>query len=222
MAKLEWDTAGNKIYESGTSNGVLYLQNANGQYPEGIAWNGLTAVSENPSGAEETALWADDIKYASLTSAEEYGCTIEAYTYPDEFAECDGTVELTPGLVAGQQARKPFGFSYVTKIGNDTMGNDYGYKIHLIYGCKASPSEKSYATLNDSPDAITFSWTVNTTPVATAIDGHPLKPLASLTIDSTKVDPNNLETLKEALYGTTSADARLPLPEEVFSILTHK
>ena len=217
--KLEWDKSGEHLFETGVDRGVLYPQAADGTYPKGVAWNGLTSVSENPSGADANALWADNIKYLNLYSAEEFGATIEAYTYPDEFAELDGSAEVAPGAMIGQQNRKAFGLCYRTVLGNDIQGNDYGYKIHIIYGAQASPSEKSYETINDSPDAITFSWELNTTPVPVA--GH--KPTASIVIDSTKCDPDKLATLEEILYGTagqSGTDARLPLPAEVISTLS--
>lgn len=213
MAKLVWDKTGERYYETGVKMGVLYPQ-VNGTYPKGVAWNGLTAVTESPSGAEATALYADDIKYLNLMSAEEFGATIEAYTYPDEFAQCDGSAELVEGVIIGQQKRKAFGLCYRTVLGNDTDSNDYGYKLHLIYGALAAPSEKAYATINDSPEAITFSWEVTTTPVN--VTGF--KPTASITIDSTKVDPEKLATLEAKLYGSTSEEATLPLPDEVATI----
>lgn len=221
MSKLKWDQAGEKFYETGVSNGVLYPL-TNGAYPKGVAWNGLTAVNENPSGAEATPLYADNIKYLSLMSAEEFGATIEAYTYPDEFGVCNGEAELAKGVSIGQQARKLFGLSYQTKVGNDE-NNDLGYKIHLIYGALAAPSEKAYATINDSPEAITFSWEISTTPVK--VEGF--KPTASLVIDSTKVDADALTRLKNVLYGTDGSQgtegttARLPLPDEVLSIINN-
>lgn len=211
MAKLIWDQAGEKLYESGVKQGVLYPQDASGAYPLGVAWNGLIGVTESPSGAEATPLYADDIKYLNLMSAEEFGATIEAYTYPDEFAECDGTAEIADGVMIGQQARKPFGMAYVTTVGNDTEGAAHGYKIHLIYGASASPSEKNYQTINDSPEAITFSWEVATTPVP--VTGH--KPTASLVIDSTKVDPTKLAAFEKIIFGDTSTSAHLPLPDAV-------
>lgn len=214
MARLEWDKTGERFYETGVKNGVLYVQEG-GAYPNGVAWNGLTAVTESPSGAEATPLYADDIKYLNLVSAEEFGATIEAYTYPDEFMECDGSAELTEGVYIGQQARKTFGLCYRTALGNDIVNNAYGYKLHLIYGALAAPSEKAYATINDSPEAITFSWEVSTTPVN--VTGH--KPTASLTVDSTKVDPDKLALLEAELYGSESSEARLPLPDEVLTIL---
>lgn len=214
MAKLTWDDTGKRFYETGVKQGVLYPQAEGGTYPKGVAWNGLTAVTESPSGAEPTPLYADDIKYLNLVSAEEYGATIEAYTYPDEFAECDGSAELVPGVTVGQQNRKTFGLSYKTTLGNDVAGNEYGYKLHLIYGAMAAPSEKGYATINDSPEAITFSWEVSTTPVS--VTG--LKPTASITIDSTKVDKSKLTALEAILYGGES-DARLPLPDEIATLM---
>lgn len=222
--KLVWDKTGEHYYETGVKNGVLYPMSASGIYPKGVAWNGLTAITESPSGAEATALYADDIKYLNLMSNEEFGATVEAYTYPDEFAECDGSASLTEGVYIGQQARKTFGLCYRTTLGNDSKGNDYGYKLHIIYGAMASPSEKPYSTINDSPDAITFSWELSTTPVAVAN----FKPTASLTIDSTKVDPEKLASLEEILYGkdgtgedhsTGAVDPRLPLPDEIANIM---
>lgn len=213
--KLSWDNSGERLYETGVKNGVLYVQNA-GKYPKGVAWNGLTAVTESPSGAEATPLYADDIKYLELTSEEEFGGTIEAYTYPDEFAECDGSTELVKGVKISQQKRKAFGLAYRTTIGNDEDGNDHGYKLHLVYGCKAAPSEKAYATINDSPEAITFSWEFTTTPVAVA--GH--KPTAHIEIDSTKADPTCLAALEAKLFGTESDDPQLPLPDEVKTLMT--
>lgn len=223
MAKIVWDKAGDHFYETGVKNCVLYIPTA-GVYSKGVAWNGITAITESPSGAEATALYADDIKYLSLYSVEEFGATIEAYTYPDEFAECDGSAELVAGVKIGQQARKPFGLCYRTTIGNDTDGNDHGYKLHIIYGAMASPSEKSYNTINDSPEAVTFSWELTTTPVNVA----GAKPTASITIDSTKVDEQKLAALEEILYGkdgtggdhTGAAEPRLPLPDEIKTIMT--
>lgn len=214
MAKLVWDETSKKLYETGVKQGVLYVQEA-GAYPKGVAWNGLTAVTESPSGAEATPLYADDIKYLNLMSAEEFGATIEAYTYPDEFGVCDGSAELATGVTIGQQERKTFGMCYRTTVGNDTEGTKYGYKLHLIYGALAAPSEKAYATINDSPEAITFSWEITTTPVA--VTGH--NPTASLTIDSTKVDDEKLAALEAVLYGSESEEARLPLPDEILTLL---
>ena len=222
--KLVWDKTGEHYYETGVKNGVLYPMSASGTYPKGVAWNGLTAITESPSGAEATALYADDIKYLNLMSNEEFGATVEAYTYPDEFAECDGSASLTEGVYIGQQARKTFGLCYRTTLGNDSKGNDYGYKLHIIYGAMASPSEKAYSTINDSPDAITFSWELSTTPVAVAN----FKPTASLTIDSTKVDSAKLAALEEILYGKDgtgednsvgAVDPRLPLPDEIATLM---
>ena len=215
MAKLVWDATGERKYETGVRNGVLYVMGEGGTYPKGVAWNGLTAVTESPSGAEATALYADDTKYLNLISAEEFGATIEAYTYPDEFAECDGSATLAAGVTIGQQPRKTFGMSYRTVYGNDVDNESYGYKLHLIYGAVAAPSEKAYATINDSPEAITFSWEVKTTPVN--VTGH--KPTASLTIDSTKVDQAKLTKIEEILYGKDEVEARLPLPDEIIQIL---
>ena len=215
MARLVWDQTGQKTYETGVKQGVLYPQGEGGTYPKGYAWNGLTGVTESPSGAESNPLYADDIKYLNLISAEEFGATIEAYTYPDEFAECDGSAEIAPGVTIGQQARKTFGMAYKTTFGNDVDGNEHGYKLHLIYGALATPSEKAYATINDSPEAITFSWEVTTTPVA--VEGF--KPTASLTIDSTKVDKDKLTALEDILYGKDTVEARLPLPNEVATLM---
>ena len=214
MSKIIWDETGKRLYETGVKNGVLYPIQPSGLYTKGYAWNGLTAVTESPSGAEATPQYADDIKYLNLVSAEEFGATIEAYTYPDEFALCDGSVELEAGVSIGQQNRKLFGLSYRTTLGNDVDGNTYGYKLHLIYGALAAPSEKAYATVNDSPEAITFSWEVATTPVS--VSGY--KPTASLIIDSTKVDADKLAALELILYGNVGVDPRLPLPDEIATI----
>lgn len=215
MSKLVWDQTGERIYETGVKNGVLYVQGVGGTYDKGVAWNGLTAVTESPSGAEASPLYADDIKYLNLMSNEEFGATIEAYTYPEEFAECDGSASIAKGVYIGQQARKTFGLSYRTVIGNDVDSNDYGYKLHLIYGALAAPSEKAYATINDSPEAITFSWEVTTTPVN--VKGF--KPTASVTIDSTKVEAEKLAALEAILYGTEEKEARLPLPDEIATLM---
>lgn len=227
MAKLVWDAVGTRLYETGTRMGVLYPQDATGAYPQGVAWNGLTAVSESPSGAESNPLYADDIKYLDLRSKEEFSATIEAYTYPDEFMACDGTAELTDGVAIGQQPRQSFGLCYRTVLGNDTQKENYGYKLHLIYNCTASPSEKSYQTINDSPEAITFSWEMTTTPVA--VTGH--QPTATLVIDSTKFTGENaakLTRLENVLYGTDATTGEnaheatqpwLPLPDDVLKIL---
>ena len=222
--KLKWDETGKRFYETGVKQGVLYPQAEGGTYPKGVAWNGLTAVTESPSGAEATALYADDIKYLNLMSAEEFGATVEAYTYPDEFAECDGSAEIAPGVTIGQQSRKAFGLSYRTAVGNDVNGSEFGYKLHLIYGAMAAPSEKAYATINDSPEAITFSWEVTTTPVN--VEGF--KPTASLTIDSTKVDAEKLAALEDILYGKDAdgleqsggIEPRLPMPDELVTLMT--
>lgn len=215
MSKLVWDQTGEREYETGVKNGVLYPQDEGGTYPKGIAWNGLISVTESPSGAEEQALYADDIKYAAPRSREEFGATIEAYTYPEAFEKCDGSVKLAPGVTIGQQTRTPFGLAYKTTIGNDTENNNYGYKLHLIYGATAAPSEKAYQTINDSPEAITFSWELTTTPVS--VNGY--EPTAILTIDSTKTDPTKLATLEGILFGSEETEARLPLPNEIATIM---
>jgi hypothetical protein len=215
MSKLVWDQTGERLYETGVKQGVLYPIQADGKYTKGVAWNGLTAVTESPSGAEPTALYADDIKYLNLMSAEEFGATIEAYTYPEEFGECDGTASLATGVIIGQQARKTFGLCYRTTIGNDVEGTDHGYKLHLIYGCLAAPSEKAYASINDSPEAITFSWEVTTTPVSVA----GFKPTSCITIDSTKVDESKLAALEAKLYGSESEEASLPMPDEIATLM---
>ena len=214
MAKLAWDQTGERYYETGVKMGVLYPQVA-GAYPKGVAWNGLTAVTESPSGAEATPLYADDIKYLNLMSTEDFGATIEAYTYPDEFAECDGSSSIATGVMIGQQKRNAFGLCYRTVLGNDVDNNEYGYKLHIIYGALAAPSEKAYATINDSPEAITFSWEVTTTPVN--VTGA--KPTASVTIDSTKADPTKLAALEAILYGSEDQEARLPLPDEIAKLM---
>lgn len=216
MSKLVWDQTGERLYETGVKQGVLYPQATDGKYPKGVAWNGLTTVTESPSGAESTPLYADDIKYLNLISTEELGGTIEAYTYPDEFAECDGSAAIATGVYIGQQPRKTFGLSYRTTLGNDVDSNAHGYKLHLVYGALASPSEKAYATINDSPEAITFSWEFSTTPVN--VNGF--KPTANIVIDSTKVKAENLANLEKILYGDTDTEARLPLPDEVATIMS--
>lgn len=215
MAKLVWDQTGQRFYETGVKNGVLYVQDASGAYPKGVAWNGLTAVTESPSGAEATALYADDTKYLELFSAEEFGATIEAYTYPEEFEECDGSASIAEGVNIGQQDRKAFGLCYKTTVGNDVQGNNLGYKLHLVYGAKAAPSEKAYQTINDSPEAITFSWEVSTTPVN--VTGF--KPTASLTIDSTKVTPEKMAVIEAKLFGDDTTEAYLPLPDEIMELM---
>ena len=209
--KLVWDQTGEKLFETGVRNGVLYPISAAGVYDKGVAWNGLTSISESPTGAEATALYADDIKYLNLYSAEEFEATVEAYTYPDEFAVLDGSAAIATGVTIGQQKRGVFGLCYRTTIGNDVDGNDHGYKLHIIYGAQASPSEKAYSTINDSPEAITFSWSIKTTPVN--VTGF--KPTATLVIDSTKVDADKLTALEDILYGTENTTARLPLPDEI-------
>jgi len=214
MAVLSWDKTGEHYFETGVDHGVLYPMGSNNTYDKGVVWNGLTSISESPDGAEPNDLYADNIKYATLRSAETFGATIEAYTYPDEFAECDGSAAISAGVYIGQQPRKAFGLSYRTKVGSDTDTEAEGYKLHLIYGATASPSEKSYETINDSPDAITFSWEITTTPVPVA--GH--KPTASIVIDSSKCDPTKLKTLEDLLYGTSEEDASLPTPDYVISL----
>lgn len=214
MSKLVWDQTGERLFETGVKQGVLYPQEG-GAYPKGYAWNGLTAVTESPSGAEATPLYADDIKYLNLLSNEEFGATIEAYTYPDEFGVCDGSAEIAPGVVIGQQKRKAFGLSYKTTLGNDVDSYDHGYKLHLVYGALATPTEKAYASINDSPEAITFSWEITTTPVA--VKGF--KPTAIVTVDSTKVSAEKMAALEDILYGTDDVEARLPLPDEVAELL---
>lgn len=217
MSKLVWDAIGEKTYETGSSKGVLYKPDESGKYNDGVPWNGLTGVTKSPSGAEPTALYADNVKYLSLLSAEEFKATITAYTYPDEFEECDGSKEIAPGITISQQDRVPFGFSYQTIKGNDVSANNYGYKIHCLYGCKASPSEMAYETVNDSPDAIEMSWEVDCTPVN--VDGvEGAKPTATLVIDSTKVKAETLKAIEDILYGTEDTEARLPLPDEILKI----
>ena len=215
MSKLVWDQTGERYYETGVKNGVLYVQGEGGTYQTGVAWNGLTAVTESPSGAEPTTLYADDMKYLTLMSAEEFGATIEAYTYPVEFNQCNGEAEIATGVIVGQQDRKSFGLCYRTTVGNDVDGNAYGYKLHIIYGAKAAPSEKAYAAINDSPEAITFSWELTTTPIN--VEGF--KPTANITIDSTKVDASKLTALEAILYGSESENARLPLPGEIITLM---
>ena len=215
MSKLVWDQTGERLYETGVKQGVLYPISATGKYDLGVAWNGLTAVTESPSGAEASPLYADDIKYLNLISNEEFGGTIEAYTYPDEFAQCDGSAALVTGVMIGQQPRKTFGLCYRTTLGNDVVNNDYGYKLHLVYGALAAPSEKAYATINDSPEAITFSWEFSTTPVA--VTGH--KPTSCITIDSTKCDAEKLAALEAILYGSEDSEPRLPLPDEIATLM---
>lgn len=218
---LKWDETGERLYETGVDRVVLYKQDSSGAYPKGVAWNGVTAINENPSGADASDLWADNIKYLSLRAAEQFGATIEAYTYPDEWGECDGSADIATGVKIGQQVRKTFGLSYRTLIGNDVDSNDHGYKIHIIYGGTAAPSSKNFQTVNDSPEAITFSWEVSTIPVNVA----GFKPTATVEIDSTKVDAAKLTSLEQVLYGTagsggsTGTDGRLPLPNEIVTLL---
>jgi hypothetical protein len=217
MVALTWDNTGERFYETGVDHGVLYIPDAGGVYAAGYAWNGLVSVTESPSGAEASPQYADNIKYLNLVSAEDFGLTIEAFTYPPEFGECDGTASPASGMLLAQQGRKMFGFSYRTVVGNDVDGTDHGYKLHLVYGCQASPSEKAYSTINDSPEAITFSWEVTTTPVG--VTGY--KPTALITIDSKDADPTQLALLEDELYGTGAAlTANLPTPDEVIALLT--
>lgn len=218
MAKLVWNEAGKRLYETGVDRGVLYVSDGSGGYQKGVVWNGLVSVNESPSGAEATPLYAGNVKYVELMSNEEFGASIEAYTYPEEFEQCDGSAELADGITIGQQPRKSFGLCYRTKIGNDTAGDEHGYKIHLIYGAKAAPTEKSYTTINDSPEAITFSWEITTTPIEVA--GH--KPTATLTIDSTKVTPTALTAIETKLYGDTSGEATLPTPAEILALIAEE
>lgn len=215
MAKLIWDATGERLYETGVRNGVLYPLDDQGKYSKGVVWNGLTAVTESPSGAEASPLYADDVKYLNLMAAEEFGATVEAYTYPKEFEACNGSKELTAGVYVGQQDRAVFGLCYRTTIGNDVKSNAYGYKLHIIYGCLAAPSERAYSTINDSPEAITFSWEIATTPVA--VEGF--KPTATIIIDSTKVDAEKLAALEAKLYGSEDSEAMLPLPNEIAAIM---
>lgn len=217
MAVLTWDQVGERVYETGVDRGVLYLPTNQGVYDTGVAWNGLVSVTESPSGAEASPQYADNIKYLNLISAETFGGTIEAFTYPDEFAECDGTVAPKIGVYVGQQNRRVFGLSYRTKVGNDTEGSDAGYKLHLVYGALAAPSERGYTTMNDSPEPLTFSWEVSTTPVN--VTGY--KPTSLITIDSTKVAPADLTALETLLYGDTATGAALPLPDTVIGMFTN-
>ena len=226
MSKLTWDKIGERLYETGTKKGALYPASKDEQgatqYPKGVPWNGLTAVTESPSGAEATPIYADDIKYLNIQSAEDFAATLEALMYPEEFAECDGSKSIVAGVTIGQQKRKMFGLSYVTTLGNDVDGNDYGYKLHIVYGCMATPSEKNYATINDSPETITMSWEISTTPVdipGVDKDGNPFKPTATMTFDSTKTDSKIMKAIEDILYGTADTEARLPLPEEILEIL---
>ena len=215
MAKLVFDAVGSRFFETGVKNGVLFVQGENGEYENGVVWNGLTAVTESPSGAEATPLYADDMKYVVLYSTEEFGATIEAYTYPEEFEQCDGSAQLGTGITIGQQQRKSFGLVYKTVIGNDVQGQELGYKIHIIYGAKAAPSEKAFATINDSPEAVTFSWEVSTVPVP--VEGH--RPTSTLVIDSTKVDAEKLAAIEAKLFGSEAEESTLPLPDEIAQML---
>lgn len=216
MVALAWDQTGERLYETGVDHGVLYLPNATGVYDTGFAWNGLTTVTESPSGAEPNAQYADNIKYLNLLSAEEFGLTIEAFTYPPEFAQCDGSAVPSPGVSVGQQSRSSFGFSYRTKVGNDVAGDGFGYRLHLVYGCLASPSEKAYATINDSPEAVAFSWEITTTPAP--VTGH--SPTSLIIINSTEVDAADLAALETMLYGDAVGTAHLPTPDEVLAIFS--
>lgn len=215
MARLIWDEVGQRFFETGVKNGVLYVQDNDGTYKNGVVWNGLTAVTESPSGAEETPLYADDVKYLTLRSAEEFGATVEAYTYPEEFEQCDGSASIAAGVTIGQQARRAFGLCYRTSVGNDIQGQNFSYKLHLIYGCTVAPSEKSYSTINDNPEAITFSWELSTVPVP--VDGF--SPTASLVIDASKVDEGKMQLLEDALFGDESNEAKLLLPNEIMEML---
>jgi hypothetical protein len=214
MAPLTWDQVGDRLYETGVDHGVLYLPDQAGVYNIGVAWNGLTTVTESPSGAEPNAQYADNIKYLNLISAEEFGATIEAFTYPEEFSECDGTALPSPGLAVGQQGRKMFGLSYRSRVGNDIDGTEFGYKLHLVYGCQAAPSEKAYATINDSPEAIAFSWDVTTTPVP--VTGY--KPTSLIVVDSTVATPAHVKSLEDLLYGVAATAAALPTPDAVITL----
>jgi len=212
--RLQWDQTGERVYETGVDHGVLYIPNESGVYDDGVVWNGLVSVSESPEGAEATPQYADNIKYLNLVSIEEFGATVEAFTYPDEFAQFDGTAQPEPGILIGQQIRGTFGLAYRTRVGNDVQGDDYGYKLHLIYGAQASPTEKAYNTVNDTPEAITFSWELTTNPVE--VPGF--RPSATLVVDSTKVNQPKLEELEEILFGTEETDPRLPLPGEIIEL----
>ena len=215
MAKLVFNNVGERLFETGVKNGVLYVMGDDGTYEKGVVWNGLTAVTESPSGAETTPLYADDVKYVVIYAAEEFGATVEAYTYPEEFEQCDGSAAIAEGVTIGQQTRKSFGMCYKTSVGNDVQGQDFGYKIHIIYGAKAAPSEKSYSTINDSPEAVTFSWELSTVPVP--VEGF--NPTATMVIDSTRVPAEKLALIEDKLYGTESEEATLPLPNELLALL---
>ena len=215
MAKLVFNNVGERLFETGVKNGVLYVMGDEGAYENGVVWNGLTAVTESPSGAETTPLYADDVKYVVIYAAEEFGATVEAYTYPEEFEQCDGSAAISEGITIGQQTRKSFGMCYKTSVGNDVQGQDYGYKIHIIYGAKAAPSEKSYSTINDSPEAVTFSWELSTVPVP--VEGH--NPTATMVIDSTRVPAEKMKLIEAKLYGSEESDATLPLPDEILALI---
>ena len=215
MAKLVFNNVGERLFETGVKNGVLYVMGDDGAYENGVVWNGLTAVTESPSGAETTPLYADDVKYVVIYAAEEFGATVEAYTYPEEFEQCDGSAAISEGITIGQQTRKSFGMCYKTSVGNDVQGQDYGYKIHIIYGAKAAPSEKSYSTINDSPEAVTFSWELSTVPVP--VEGH--NPTATMVIDSTRVPAEKMALIEAKLYGSEEAEATLPLPNEILELI---
>jgi hypothetical protein len=215
MARLIWDEVGQRFFETGVKNGVLYVQKNDGSYENGVVWNGLTAITESPSGAEETPLYADDVKYLTLRSAEEFGATIEAFTYPEEFEQCDGSAQIATGVTVGQQARKAFALCYRTAVGNDIQGQEFSYKLHIIYGCTVAPSEKSYSTINDNPEAITFSWELSTVPVP--VDGF--KPTASLVIDANKVEPGKLQLIENALFGDAENEATLLLPNQIMELM---
>ena len=215
MAKLIFNNVGERLFETGVKNGVLYVMGDDGAYENGVVWNGLTAVTESPSGAETTPLYADDVKYVVIYAAEEFGATVEAYTYPEEFEQCDGSAAIADGITIGQQTRKSFGMCYKTSVGNDVQGQDYGYKIHIIYGAKAAPSEKSYSTINDSPEAVTFSWELSTVPVP--VEGH--NPTATMVIDSTRVPAEKMALIEAKLYGSEEAEATLPLPNEILELI---
>lgn len=215
MAKLVFNNVGERLFETGVKNGVLYVMGDDGAYEDGVVWNGLTAVTESPSGAETTPLYADDVKYVVIYAAEEFGATVEAYTYPEEFEQCDGSAAISEGITIGQQTRKSFGMCYKTSVGNDVKGQDYGYKIHIIYGAKAAPSEKSYSTINDSPEAVTFSWELSTVPVP--VEGH--NPTATMVIDSTRVPAEKMAKIEAKLYGSEDSEATLPLPNEILELI---
>ena len=218
MARLIWDEVGQRFFETGVKNGVLYVQDNDGSYQNGVVWNGLTAVTESPSGAEETPLYADDVKYLTLRSAEQFGATIEAYTYPEEFEQCDGSATIAAGVTIGQQARRAFGLCYRTAVGNDIQGQEFSYKLHLLYGCTVAPSEKSYSTINDNPEAITFSWELSTVPVP--VDGF--KPTASLVIDASKVEEGKMALLENALFGDAENEATLLLPNQIMELINQE